>query len=233
MRLMSGGPGRTHRAAVDEDGSLLLALEPGNERLPWLEGEENDEDEEPQLDRGRVAVVALALLLLLAVLAGVAWWLWQGRNETTLLADGSVIEAPDGPYKVRPRDPGGREVADPNATSFRLGEGEHVEGRLAPEPNAVQPAGGEAGAVEATLGAATTGVGVQIGAYPTREAAQAAWAQLSTRLPPLNGRGHRIVEGTVDVGPVFRLQVVAGSVAEANALCTELRGAGGDCQVKR
>jgi hypothetical protein len=77
------------------------------------------------------------------------------------------------------------------------------------------------------------GVGVQIGAYPTREAAQAGWLQLSTRLEPLRGRGHRILEGTADSGTIFRLQVVTESDVAARQLCATLRQAGGDCQVKR
>jgi len=236
MRLMGGGQDRTHRAAVDDDGSLRLALEPGDERLPWLEGEE--EDDEPEFDRGRIMAVAFALLLFLLVLVGVAWWLWAGRGAQELAADGSVIEAPDGPYKVRPRNAGGREVLGTGDTSFAVAEGVRVEGQVAsnapppPPPaaaGAAEPATGEA----ATGGAQVPGVGVQIGAYPTREAAQAGWSQMSSRLELLRGRGHRILEGRVDSGPVFRLQVVAESEGAARQLCAMLRQEGGDCQVKR
>jgi len=238
MRLMGSGPGRTHarahggahRAALDDDGSLRLALGPGDERLPWLEGEE--EDEEPELDRARILAVGIALLLLLAVLGGLAWWFWAGRGEAELAADGSTIEAPDGPYKVRPRDPGGREVAGTGAESFRLAEGLRAEGRIAPAPSPAQPAAGATGAA-AVSGEAAAGIGVQIGAYPTREAAQAGWSQLSQRLEPLQGRGHRILEGTADSGTIYRLQVMAESLPAARQLCGMLREAGGDCQVKR
>jgi hypothetical protein len=244
MRLMGGGQGRTHRAAVDDDGSLRLALGPGDERLPWLEGDE--EDEEPEFDRGRIMAAALVLLLFLAVLVGIAWWLWAGRGAQELAADGSTIEAPDGPYKVRPRKPGGREVLGTGGTSFAVAEGVRIEGQVASDPPPPPPAAGAAGETAtgeaATTGAATGGaatggahapeVGVQIGAYATREAAQAGWSQMSARLEPLRGRGHRILEGQADSGTVFRLQVVAENVAAARQLCATLRQGGGDCQVK-
>ena len=77
------------------------------------------------------------------------------------------------------------------------------------------------------------GVGVQIGAYPTKEAAQAGWSQLSGRMEVLRGRSHRIMEGAADSGTIFRLQVVTESEAAARQLCATLRQSGGDCQVKR
>jgi hypothetical protein len=42
-----------------------------------------------------------------------------------------------------------------------------------------------------------------------------------------------VVEGVADSGTIYRLQALAGSVAEAETLCQSLKAAGGDCQVKR
>ncbi len=241
MRLMQGQKGGAHRAEVAEDGSLRLALEEGAERLPWLQGEEDEEDEVPGPEAGRILAFALGLLLVLAVLAGGGWWLWQEHANAVAAADGSIIAAPAGPYKMRPADAGGQEVAGTGATSFQVAEGRQVEGRIASEPTdtagsmvpaAVSGAPVASGA-GAGVGASYGGFGVQIGAYPTREAALAGWQQMSTRLPPLGGRTHRILEGTSDSAPVFRLQVVAAGLAEARDLCRQLRAAGGDCQVKR
>jgi hypothetical protein len=80
---------------------------------------------------------------------------------------------------------------------------------------------------------AISGIGVQVGAYSTRAAAEAGWTQLSGRIEPLQGRSHRVVEGTADSGTIYRLQAVAGTVAEADALCRSIKASGGDCQVKR
>ena len=77
------------------------------------------------------------------------------------------------------------------------------------------------------------GIGVQVGAYSSRAAAEAGWQQLTARLEPLHGHSHRILEGTADSGTVFRLQAVAGSAEEADTLCRAIKASGGDCQVKR
>jgi len=240
MRLMRGGQSKAggtrgaahraaHRAALGEDGSLRLALDDREERLPWLQGEEGEGDEQADgVDSGRIVAFTLALLVVLAVLAGVGWWLWQGGMAAPE-ADGSIIAAPQGPYKMRAADTGGNEVAGTGATSFEVGEGLNLPGRIADEPAPVAAAAGESEAAGAEVAG---GVGVQIGAYPTREAAQAGWQQLHARLEPLHGRSHRIVEGTSDSAPVFRLQVVAPGMAAAQDLCRSLRTVGGDCQVK-
>ena len=74
---------------------------------------------------------------------------------------------------------------------------------------------------------------MQVGAYSSRDQAEAGWSQLAGRYESLKGRGHRILEGTADSGTIYRLQAVAGSAAEADTLCRGIRAAGGDCQVKR
>ena len=77
------------------------------------------------------------------------------------------------------------------------------------------------------------GIGVQVGAYSSREAAETGWTTLSARIEALQGRNHRVVQGTADSGTIFRLQAVAGTVAEAETLCRSIKSQGGDCQVKR
>jgi len=76
-------------------------------------------------------------------------------------------------------------------------------------------------------------VGVQVGAYSNRAQAEAGWTQLAGRFEALQGRNHRVLEGTADSGTIYRLQAVAGSAAEADTLCRSIKAAGGDCQVKR
>ena len=74
---------------------------------------------------------------------------------------------------------------------------------------------------------------MQVGAFQTRESAEAGWAQLSGRFQALQGVSHRVVEGRADSGTVFRLQAVAANAAAADAMCRSIRNAGGDCQVRR
>ena len=75
-------------------------------------------------------------------------------------------------------------------------------------------------------------MGVQVAAYSTRASAEAGWSRLSTQYEALSGLKHRIVEGSADIGTVYRLQVLAGDVPSANALCSRLKAAGMACQVK-
>jgi len=202
--------------ARDEDGTLRLALE--DEQHPWLDG---DEEEDAGLDTARVARAGLATLVVLLALGLAGWWLLVGPGDAAPEADGSLIEAPAGPYKVRPANPGGRTVEGTGDTSFQVAEGRAVEARVRRVPAIVAepPAAGL--------------VGVQIGAYPTKEAAEAGWQQMVVRLQVLQGRAHRVVEGRVDNGVIWWLQVVAGSAPEAREFCIALRREGGDCQVKR
>lgn len=201
-----------------------LAL-PADERLPWLESD--DEEERPGVDTGRIVAFAAASVLVLALLAVGLWWAMRDRAPGELVADGSTIEAPDEPYKTRPENPGGEQVEGTGNTSFAVAEGEQIEGRIAAPAPSPRPA------ATATGGAAPAGVGVQVGAYSARAAAESGWATLAGRIEALKGRDHRIVEATIDSGRIYRLQAVAGTVGEAETLCREIKSAGGDCQVKR
>jgi hypothetical protein len=201
-----------------------LAFADTADRLPWLESD--DDDEEPGGDGGRILALAVVGAMALVLLLGALWWFTRSQPDAETVAEGGVIAAPPGPYKVKPANPGGRQVAGTGDTSFQVAEGHEVEGHIAESPT---PTPAPSASASATSGA----VGVQVAAYSSRAQAEAGWSQLSGRLPPLSGRSHRIVEGTADSGTVFRLQALAGSVADAEALCRSIRSAGGDCQVKR
>ena len=76
-------------------------------------------------------------------------------------------------------------------------------------------------------------MGVQLAAYGSRERAEQGWADIARRSEALKGVAHRVVEGKVDAGTVYRLQAVAATRSEADALCAALKREGLDCQVKR
>jgi hypothetical protein len=143
-----------------------------------------------------------------------------------------VIEAPDEPFRTRPDDPGGRDVEGTGDTSFEVGEGQTVEGRIASSGDVPAPSiDREQDAGDGAPAAAS--VGIQVGAYSTRAAAEAGWSQLTGRIAALQDRSHRIVPGTADSGTIYRLQALAATVAEAETLCRTIKSQGGDCQVKR
>ncbi len=72
---------------------------------------------------------------------------------------------------------------------------------------------------------------VQIAAYSNEAAAQAGWNRLVTAHEMLKGMNHRIVSAKIDMGTVYRLQLVT-SAGGGNALCEKLKADGLPCQVK-
>ena len=219
-----------------------LALADEDERLPWLES--SDYEDEERTGGFNPTLLLLLLIPVAAILIGGAWWYFSQRPDPGMVADGSTIQAPEGDYKERPEDPGGKEFAGTGDTSFAVGEGQTREGRLA-EGNAPRPSVTTATPEDAGTGSDTAsssddnanasasgGVGVQVGAYSTKAGAEAGWQRLTSQTEALSGLRHRVVQGQVDIGTVYRLQAVAGDRAAANALCSRLRSDGIDCAVK-
>ena len=119
-----------------------LALAEDDERLPWLESGE-EETRHRAIDSNRLIGFGLLGLVGAAILAGAIWWVATGGASGGPEPDGSLIAAPEEPYKKRPENPGGRVVEGTGDTSFAVGEGETREGRLRddpePTPDAAQP----------------------------------------------------------------------------------------------
>ena len=223
------------------DTGAQLSLTGDDDALPWLATDDEDEEETGGgTDYRILAFAVLALVVLAGLLFGVRAF-FAGSEESTLVADGSTIEAPDTPYRERPADPGGQDVPGTGDLSYEVGEGVTREGQIAsggvpaPSVDLAQPPRAPAAGTGATPAPAATsgGVGVQVGAFQTRESAEAGWTNLTGRFEVLQGVSHRVVEGRADSGTIYRLQAVAANVAQAEALCRSIRNAGGDCQVRR
>lgn len=200
--------------------------------LPWLEGAD-DEDEYAGYNTGQLVAFVLLGLVVLGLIVGGIWWATRGGSEEELVADGSVIEAPEGDYKERPADPGGKTFEGTGDSSFAVSEGETRPAQLGkdeptPEPGFDTVKAGEDGAADT----AAAGPAVQINAYSTKATAESGWRELSQRYPVLSGKRYRIVEGRADIGTVYRLQVLPGDRAAARALCDSLRSSGLNCFVK-
>lgn len=244
-------------ADIPDAGAGRLPLDSDDDvRLPWLESGDDDADD----DAGGGALLKLVLLGLLAlvVIVGGIWFASRKASGPDLVADGGVITAPAEPYKEKPENPGGRTFAGTGDTSFAVSEGQNRPAGMAAEgpaarpgfetveadpgkggakpalaaqaPAAAKPAAASAAASPAT--ATASGVGVQVGAFSSRAAAEAAWTKLSQQHQALSGLSHRVVEGRADIGTVYRLQAVSADSGAARALCSQLRGAGLACQVK-
>ena len=231
---MAGGK-RGGGDPVDFDDDAIepeeLAFAQEDERLPWLEAD--DDAEEGAVDTGRVIVFVIASLIVLGLVIGALWWAFRDRTGGDLVADGSTIQAPAGPYKTKPANPGGSKAIGTGDTSFRVAQGQEIEGQVAGQP-APHPSidRNQAGNGPAPAqAAASEGVGVQVGAYSSQDRAEAGWATLSMRYPALSGVRHRIVQVTIDGSPIFRLQAVEGDAKAAQALCSTLESQGADCRV--
>ena len=220
-----------------------LGLDDGEERLPWLESAD-DIDPDEGFDSGRIIGFVLLGLVALAMIVGAVWFA-SHRGAGT--ADGSLIRAEPGPYKVAPENPGGKKFAGTGDTSYAVAQGETRTGTIAGGETAPQPritatttpapaASATAPKRSATASpalAAPSGVGVQVGAYTSAADAEAGWTALAARHDALSGVKHRVIEGQADFGRVFRLQAVPGDLAAANALCASLKASGQGCQVKK
>lgn len=124
------------------------------DRLPWLETADPEEREGPGLGR----VVALVLIGL-AVLAAVIYCIFQLQHRAPP-ADGELIAAQEGDYKIRPADPGGLHVAGEGSAAVATSAGRArngaidvraqpeapVDGRHAAEPLPTRDAGGRTAA---------------------------------------------------------------------------------------
>lgn len=211
------------------EGELDLA---DTDNLPWLESDEEDEDA-GGLDTGQIIGFGALLIVLLAAVVGAVWYVSNRTADSEAVADGSVIAAPAGPIKERPEDPGGKTFAGTGNVAPVVGEGGTREAVVA-LPEAVPTPKPSPSASAAAVAAAQdmSGVGVQLAAYSSRARAEQGWGDLTRRTDVLAGVKHRVVEGKVDIGTVYRLQAIAATRAEAETLCAALKADGLDCQIK-
>jgi len=120
----------------------------GGERLPWLEPvEDEDEVEEVGGFGGLVIVGLIALAAIVLVVAGIVWY----RHSRAQTADiGTLIQAPDTPYKVRPTNAGGMEITSAGAVAEKTGVGGDINSPIdltgLPEQPIVGPGSSQAAA---------------------------------------------------------------------------------------
>jgi len=215
------------------------------EALPWLEAVENEDG--PRAISARKMLVALMLVLLAAaIVAGTMFWL--GRQDPAPGGAPQLIKAEPGPYKVKPNDPGGLDVAGDSETAYSTSAGEDPDAALdvrklpqemTPLPvETEQPAAApkkippnekkEPVPAEAAAAAAPSGPTVQLGAYASTVKAETAWKLLSGRFPEVAALQKVIVTANVNGKPVHRLRA-SGSSDQTKAACAALKAAGENC----
>jgi len=212
-----------------------------DEQLPWLQAVE-DEDE-PRGVSGRKMLAALLVVLLAAALVG-ATFFWLGRRDAEVNGPPELIRAEAGPYKVKPPNPGGLDVAGESQTAFETSAGEDNDAKLnlnavaeqpvtppkpepAPEPKRIPPNETKTPVAPEPKPAGASGSVIQIGAFANHAQAERAWAALSARFPTIAAMDKMIVPFSGGI----RLRAGTSSPAEAKQACQMLRAAGENCFV--
>jgi hypothetical protein len=154
-----------------------------------------------------------------------------------------LIRADAGPYKVKPANPGGLDVAGESGTAFQTSAGEDADAQLdlnalpeqpvaRPEPKRLpsnetrEPIAGQPAAPPAQASGGSGSV-IQLGAYKNPAQAERAWTALSSRFPSVGG----MTKLVVPFSGGYRLRAGAASPAEARQACQALRVAGENCFV--
>ena len=228
------------------------------DRLPWLE---TVEPERPRRSgAGRVvALVLIGMLVLAGVVYGLLQLTRQGQagGDGTLIAaqEGDYKIRPDDPGGLKVEGEGDSAIAtsagrSPDASiDLRAVPEAPISGRSA-TPSPTPRAGGAtvsaavpqaaapltaarpmAASKAPVPGAASGGALVQLGAYPSEAAANAAWSAVARRFGYVATLGKQVQAAEVNGRTVYRLRVNAGSAGAASDICARLKVAGEGCFV--
>lgn len=236
---------------IEELDVVNFSSESGDEdRLPWLEAvEEDDEGSGPSLAK-LIGAVVIGLAAIGLIVGGLFWLGNRDRGE----ADGTLIAAPEGDYKVRPEATGGMNVAGEGDTAYAASEGDQPQGQIntnalaetpvarpAPQPapaqpqqqaqpqRPAQPAPQPQRPAPAPAPAPSGGgASIQLGAFSSQASATRAWTALSGRFRYLSPLSHSVVPVQAGGRTLYRLR--AGGPGAAD-ICRRLRVAGEDCSV--
>ena len=216
-----------------------------DQALPWLEAV--DDEDGPRGISARKMLVAVALVLAAAaIVAGTMFWL--GRRDPVVTGAPELIRAEPGPYKVKPADPGGLDVAGDSETAYSTSAGENPDAVLDPSklpqdmqplpdpaetatsPKKIPPNETKEPAPDDDAPTAPSGPTIQLGAYASTVKADTAWTLLSGRFPEVAALRKTVVTATVKGKPFYRLRA-SGSSDQTKAACAALRAAGESCLV--
>jgi hypothetical protein len=214
------------------------------DQLPWLQAV--DDEDEPRGISGRKMGAALVVLLL-AVLIVAATFFWLGRRDAGVSGPPELISAEPGPYKIKPPNPGGLDVAGESETAFETSAGQDTDAKLdlskVPETAVVKPPKeppvqhlpsnetkvpvAAEPAPPSKPAAGGSGSVIQLGAFANQAQAERAWTALSARFPSVAAMNKLIVPFQGGI----RLRAGAASPGDAKAACQALKAAGENCFV--
>ncbi|WP_267381700.1 MULTISPECIES: SPOR domain-containing protein [unclassified Sphingomonas] len=229
------------------------------DRLPWLETVEPDDHAGPPIGRV-VGLVILGLVVLAGIVFGI-YRLQRhpvnGNGELIAAQEGDYKVKPDDPGGLKVEGEGQSAIATSAGKGAGNGaidlkavpEAPVATHRPAAKPTAVAEGGRNAvsqvpeshsrlvAAAPVTVvrppaaGAGGGGSLVQLGAYPSEAAANAAWTTVSKRFGYVASLGKSVQPVATGGRTLYRLRVNAGSANAAADICGRLRVAGESCFV--
>lgn len=215
---------------------------PYDEQLPWLQPVEDEN--EPRGLSARKMLAALVVVVLAGLIVASTFF-WLGRQNASIGGPPELIQAPTGPYKIKPPNPGGLDISSESETAFETSAGEDRNSQLdtsklpeppkaakPPEKSSVsqpQPAKPVEAAPEGAPAKPTGGTGsvIQLGAFANKAQAERAWTALSARFSSIASMDKMIVPFPGGI----RLRAGASSAANAKQACDTLKAAGENCFV--
>jgi hypothetical protein len=212
--------------------------------LPWLQ-EVEDEDAPRGISAKAMLLGLIAVLLVAGTVA--AGFYWLGSRGSGVAGQPELIRAPATPYKVKPQDPGGLDIAGESQATFATSAGQDVDSRLnlgatggedvttAPQPvqhipsNETKTPAAETPAAPPPEPSGAAGSVIQLGAYSNTAQAERAWAVLSSRFPALSGMTKMIVPYSAKGSTGYRLRAAASSPDAARQACQAIQAGGESC----
>jgi cell division protein FtsN len=212
--------------------------------LPWVQ--EVEDEDAPGGISARTMLAGFIIVLIIAAIVAAAFF-WLGRRDVVTAGGPELIRAPAEPYKVKPQDPGGLDVAGESQTAFETSAGQDVDSRLnlpgqqqeqqaapeAPPKETKEPVAAPPAAAPPPTPSGASGSVIQLGAYRNTAQAERAWTALSTRFGALSGLTKMVVPYSAGGSSGYRLRAAAGSPEQAKQVCQSLRAAGESCFVAR
>jgi cell division protein FtsN len=192
----------------------------------------------------------VAVLLVAAAVAGGFYWL--GSRGGGIAGEPELIRAPATPYKVKPENPGGLDIAGESETTFQTSAGQDIDSRLnlgatgredvtaddiqqqqaAEGPTAEKPAQ-PAPPPPAPKPSGAAGSVIQLGAFKNMAQAERAWAVLSSRFGALAGMTKMVVPYSANGSSGYRLRAAASSPDAARQACQAIEAGGESCFIAR
>ena len=217
--------------------------------LPWLQ-EVEDEDGPRGISARAMLIGLIAVLLIAAAVAGGFYWL--GSRGGGIAGEPELIRAPATPYKVKPENPGGLDIAGESETTFQTSAGQDIDSRLnlgatgredVTAEDVQQQSAGEAATTEkaaqpaplppAPKPSGAAGSVIQLGAFKNTAQAERAWAVLSARFGALAGMTKMVVPYSANGSSGYRLRAAASSPDAARQACQAIEAGGESCFIAR